>query len=98
MLARGGTICSTCSCFSYSSNAICLGLCGVCLCVAGGLVSASPSCSGILRGVLFCVVLVAVVVKGREDKNDLFCHLGAVPTLFNLLYKLCSEDTILLRK
>lgn len=60
---------STCSCFSYSSNAICLGLCDVCLCVAGGggLVSASPSCSGILRGVLFLNSCCSYEGEGSQE-------------------------------
>lgn len=81
VLAWWGVIWSTCSCFSYPSNAVCLGLL-----VQGQGASASHPCSRILSGFLSLNSWLVILVRGLEVRNSLCCHLGDVTLQLHLSF------------
>lgn len=70
--AGGEAVGSGCSCFSYTSNAVCLGLPGA------GLGELEPHLhvQGFSQWCLVLEELVVVLVKGSEVRNYLCYHLG----------------------
>lgn len=68
----GGSMQSTCSPFSYLSNAICHSLCG------SGSTCASPPYSRILPVVFCSSTEVILLMRGSEVRDDLHCHPGCI--------------------